>query len=86
MEETYRETINRLFNVIEPASKRMYESGQISIVKATRRRVENAITELENAVEDLAAYEQDMQRKNATHPPLQHKYRESVELAKLQQK
>ncbi|WP_185540225.1 hypothetical protein [Listeria booriae] len=78
--------MNRLLDVIEPSSKIMYEEGQINIVKATRKRVENAITELENAVEDLAAYEQDMQRKNATHPPLQHKYRESVEFAKLQQK
>ncbi|MBC2115723.1 hypothetical protein [Listeria booriae] len=86
MEESYRETMNRLLDIIEPSSKIMYEEGQISIVKATRNRVESAVTELENAVEDLAAYEQDMQMKKATHPPLQHKFRESVAFSKLQQK
>ncbi|KGL37418.1 hypothetical protein EP56_18155 [Listeriaceae bacterium FSL A5-0209] len=78
--------MNRLFDDIEPTSKELYANGQRAIVSATRKRVERAIEELEFAVEDLAAYKQDLDIKNAPHPPLLHKYREQEALESLQQK
>ncbi|MBC1499363.1 hypothetical protein HB943_02020 [Listeria weihenstephanensis] len=78
--------MNKLFDDIESASKKLYEDGQESIVKATRKRVEHAMKELQYAVEDLTTYQQDLDMKNAPHPPLLHKYREQEALESLQQK